>query len=100
MQVALQPLPLLLPRLQNARTRSLNLLETSGELGMQAPVLERDSRSGGDSLEKLRLVVEGRGVGERRPPHPLPHEHGDSTGWVALPEPDEAAGPPRRGSQP
>ena len=45
--------------------RALQLLEPRPQLGLQARVLERDRRRGGDAVEQLALVVERRVVHER-----------------------------------
>jgi hypothetical protein len=57
-EIPLEPLALLLSGFDHAGSRSLQLLEASPELRVQAPVLERDAGGRADSIEQLVLVVE------------------------------------------
>ena len=88
MEIALEPLPLLLPRLEHAGAGTAELLETSADLGVQPAVLEGDSRRGGHRVQQLGLVVENRIVHERGNAHAFPNDERcpashSSTGGVA-----------------
>jgi hypothetical protein len=65
-KVALEVLALPAAGLEQARPRTLQLLETSSKLGVQAAVLERDPCCRADGVEKLRLVVERSVVDQGR----------------------------------
>ena len=65
-EVALEPLALLLSGLDHAPARAPQLLEPRLQLGLQARVLERDRGGRADRIEQLRLVVQRRVVDQRR----------------------------------
>ena len=64
-QVALDPPPLRLGRLDEARARSLQLGEPRAQLRLQARVLERQRGRGADRLHEL-LVLAQRGIMDQR----------------------------------
>ena len=67
-QVALEPLALLLAGLDDARARAPQLLEPGAQLGLQPGVLERDPGGRAHGVEQLGLVARapGRGPAPRR----------------------------------
>ncbi len=65
-QIALQPLPLLLARFDHPRARALQLLQMRLLLGLQARVLERDPGRRADRGEQLGLIVQIPVVEQRR----------------------------------
>ena len=81
-EVALQPLPLLLSRLDHPPARAAQLLEAGLQLDVQPAVLERDGGRRADRVEQLGLVVERGVVHQRR--HVLPSR---SIRVVARPSP-------------
>ena len=76
-EVALEPLALLLAGLDHARARALELLQLRLELDLQAPVLERDPRRRADRLQQLRLLVERGVVDEGRQMSAVAVDQGD-----------------------
>ena len=75
-EVALEPLALLLAGLDHALARALELLQLRLELDLQAPVLERDPRRRADRLQQLRLIVERGVVDEGRQMSAVAVDHG------------------------
>ena len=71
MQIALQPLALTQPRLDHPCTRTLQLLQVSFLLGLQAAVLERDSGRGADRGEQLTFFLQRRVMEQRGHPRPF-----------------------------
>ena len=65
MEVALQPLPLLLAGLDHPRARAPQLLEVRLLLGLQAAVLERDPGGRTHRSEQLGLILQRRVVQQR-----------------------------------
>jgi hypothetical protein len=71
-QVALDSSPLRLRRLDQARTRGLQLGQSRAQLGLQARVLERQCGSGAHRLHELLVLSERGVVDQRRDRLPLP----------------------------
>ena len=69
-QVSLEPSPLGLRNLDDARARPPQLLHPRAQLGLETPVLERDARRCDDRVQKRRLVLQRGVVHECR--HRLP----------------------------
>ena len=66
MEVSLEPLALLLLRLDHALARALHFVQPGLQLGMEASVLERDGGRRGNPVQQLGLVGEGGIVDQRR----------------------------------
>jgi hypothetical protein len=70
-EVALEPAPFGVTRLDDARTRGAELFEPGTKVRLQTLVLERDPGRGGDRADQLRLVAERTVVDERRHTDPV-----------------------------
>ena len=70
-QVALEPLALLLTSVDDPRARALELFQASSQLGVQPGVLECDAGRRADRVEQLGLVTQRRVVQQRRHAHPV-----------------------------
>lgn len=66
MQVPLESLSLKATNLEDSRTRSPQLVQSSPELGMEPCVLQRDSGSGGYPAQQLGFVAKSRVMDECR----------------------------------
>src|SRR5881409_3623269 len=64
-QVALEPLTLLLAGLDDPQARAPELLHARGQLGLQPCVLQREAGRRADGGEQLGLVVHRRVVNQR-----------------------------------
>ena len=73
-EVALEPLPLGVAGLDDARARSAQLLEPRPHLGLEALVLEREPGGRGHLVHELLVVEESGRVREHRHDPPVPHE--------------------------
>ena len=81
-EVALEPPPLGVPGLDDAGTGSSHLGELGAELRLQARVLEREARGGGDGLEEFGLVQERRVVDEGGDTSAVVLEDGDGASFA------------------
>ena len=73
-EVALEPPPLGVARLDDARPRRAQLLELRAHLGLQALVLEREPGRGGDLVDELLVVEQAGRVPEHGDVASLPDE--------------------------
>jgi hypothetical protein len=65
-QVALEPAPFGIARLDDAGARAPELLESGTQVGLEPRVVERDARGGAHGADQLRLVAQRGVVDERR----------------------------------
>ena len=83
-EVALEPPPLGVAGLDDARARGAHLGELGAQLGLQARVLQREARRGADRLDELGVVEQRRVVDERGEALAVVLEHRDRSARLVV----------------